>query len=102
MSPVTSRGYDGEAVRTPSRPAEVNVLVAVAPKYALLAEKRVEEADARVERPVKVGVAIVGDVSRTTNPVPFQEKREEVANEVTFAVAPVLLPRTNPAAIVGS
>ena len=65
MSPVTSRGYDGEAVRTPSRPAEVNVLVAVAPKYALLAEKRVDDANARVVSPVSVGEA-----DMTTLPVP--------------------------------
>ena len=48
------------------------------------------------------GVTSVGEVERTTSPVPVHVKRDEVANAVTFAVAPVLFPRTVFAATCGS
>jgi len=59
----------------------------------------VVEAEANVERPVKVGVAMVGEVALTTSPVPVQVKRDEVAIADGTAEAPVILPRTELAAI---
>lgn len=47
----------------------------------------------------KFGVVKVGDVSRTTEPVPLQVNKDEVATAVTFPVAPVELPRIEFAAI---
>jgi hypothetical protein len=47
----------------------------------------------------RFGVVNVGDVSRTTEPVPLQVKSDEVATAVTFPVAPVELPKIEFAAI---
>lgn len=47
----------------------------------------------------RAGVTSVGEVARTTSPVPVHVKREEVAMAVTLAVAPVVLPRMVLAAI---
>ena len=46
----------------------------------------------------RVGVTSVGEVARTTSPVPVQVKRDEVAIEAASAVEPVMLPRTEFAA----
>lgn len=76
-------------------PALEKLEVAVAPKYAgPYEEKSVVEAEARVERPVNVGEAMVGEVARTTSPVPVQVKSEEVAMLAASAVAPVMFPST--------
>ena len=56
----------------------------------------------RAEGVPRAGVTRVGEVARTTSPVPVHVKREEVAMAVTFAVAPVLLPRIVLAAICAS
>ena len=47
----------------------------------------------------KSGVTKVGEVARTTSPVPVHVKREEVARAVGMAEAPVVLARTEFAAI---
>ena len=46
----------------------------------------------------RAGVTRVGEVARTTSPVPVQVNSEEVATEVASAVEPVRLPRTELAA----
>ena len=50
----------------------------------------------------RVGVVKVGEVSRTTSPVPFQLKREDVATAVGVAVLPVRFPMTELAARVAN
>src|SRR3989338_8223549 len=47
----------------------------------------------RAEGVPRAGVMSVGEVARTTSPVPVHVKREEVAIDVASAVAPVMLPR---------
>lgn len=86
-------------------PVESMVVVAVAPKYAFWNTERSEvEAAASDWVPVKVppemvGVTSVGDVPRTTSPVPVQVKRLEVLTTVGTAAAPVMLAQRELAAI---
>ena len=48
----------------------------------------------RVEGVPRLGVTRIGEVARTTSPVPVQVNKEEVAIEVASAVEPVMLPST--------
>ena len=53
----------------------------------------------RAEGVPRAGVTRVGEVERTTSPVPVHVKREEVAMAVTLDVEPVVLPSMELAAI---